>query len=991
MSLWSRIERRLTDLADELRPDELRPQLLDVQSLLSNHEIDEAYKRLQTLVRQHPQHPQSNRLLGIVLLELERPKDAIEALDRAIANGDESAETRLAKGQGHRMLQEDTLAVTEFEQARDRSGGNPTLLCRCYRGMGECYRAMRNFDKALRELRKAVAEQPHDIASLAWLSETLTTGEVAHYPEGRELAKRSIAACEADNVDAPAITWLALGRCEMKDRAWANAYRYLQDAFHTVAQQNSKYNLLEHSEVRVTLGDIQRHQKDHQGALQHYTQVLEWMPQRSDLHARIAQLHIDMGEITKGLVHYEHAAEFGTTSQILCDALAVALEHDVLEAAVRFADKVLTIVPEHPTAHIAKGLALARSGDTKAATGIFHKVLDQYNHYEAHIALGNLALEETPPPYVPNDATHHAMLALRHHPNQPRGRILLAQARAQQYAPILTDSFASSLSDQNGFHQLATAVHEIATQHPLLGAIATEAHFAAEDFDRPLLVTVMGEFSSGKSTLINAFLEQDAAPTSITPTTATINLVKFGRKRAGRIIYRDGHSETFGWDSILEKLAQLTPQQASIIQLVELLLPLPELERVNLVDTPGLNSILPEHEQIARAFIRRADAIIWVFSAGQTAKKSEATALQDIHRQGKQILGVLNKVDQLTATEIEEVTQFVHQQLGDTLEAIIPASTKQARDFQRRTGTNSLATDQQVGLDGNWSKVVQALETRFFNNARTLKYQQCNRRLTTILSRAQTRITDERTLAQTSATTLHNAADDLSEKLPAIIDDCVAQVRRQLNHATVELYRQAAQEVLQLVRPRQLPFGSHQAAPADRDYLIAFLDTGYETALAINRKLVVNAIQSYGLQASREIRKAVTTCRMEAIEDMDRSIRDAMQRTEANVFDRISFFLRGYVRGGYIDTFFRRTLAKIELSQEAVYQALIRDAPNIDTVITAPLVSQGTVALETIAERLKHWAAVADVQVYDCDVGIGKVLSTLHQYRLGLAGKLLSQ
>ena len=46
----------------------------------------------------------------------------------------------------------------------------------------------------------------------------------------------------------------------------------------------------------------------------------------------------------------------------------------------------------------------------------------------------------------------------------------------------------------------------------------------------------MGEFSSGKSSFVNAFIGADVAPTGITPTTATINVVRYGRERGGRIV-----------------------------------------------------------------------------------------------------------------------------------------------------------------------------------------------------------------------------------------------------------------------------------------------------------------------------------------------------------------------------------------------------------------------------------------------------------------------
>ena len=51
--------------------------------------------------------------------------------------------------------------------------------------------------------------------------------------------------------------------------------------------------------------------------------------------------------------------------------------------------------------------------------------------------------------------------------------------------------------------------------------------------------------------------------------------------------------------------------------MVEIFVPLDLLQRVEVVDTPGLNSLRPEHEAIARGFLTDADAIVWLFAVGQ--------------------------------------------------------------------------------------------------------------------------------------------------------------------------------------------------------------------------------------------------------------------------------------------------------------------------------------------------------------------------------------
>ena len=66
-------------------------------------------------------------------------------------------------------------------------------------------------------------------------------------------------------------------------------------------------------------------------------------------------------------------------------------------------------------------------------------------------------------------------------------------------------------------------------------------------------------------------------------------------------------------------LTALRPDEARAIRMVEIFLPVEPLRRVEIVDTPGLNSILPEHERVTRDFLQEADAIVWVFAIGQAA------------------------------------------------------------------------------------------------------------------------------------------------------------------------------------------------------------------------------------------------------------------------------------------------------------------------------------------------------------------------------------
>src|SRR5262249_2572494 len=134
------------------------------------------------------------------------------------------------------------------------------------------------------------------------------------------------------------------------------------------------------------------------------------------------------------------------------------------------------------------------------------------------------------------------------------------------------------------------------------------------------------------------------------------------------------------------------------------------LRRVEIVDTPGLNSIRAEHERVARDFLRDADAIVWVFAAGQAAKATERDALALAHTAGKRVVGVLNKIDGADAGAVEALVRHVGGTLGDLVDSIVPFSATRAR-----------AAQQAGRVDPGLATLGEVLERRFWADARELK------------------------------------------------------------------------------------------------------------------------------------------------------------------------------------------------------------------------------------------------------------------------------
>src|SRR5262249_8891722 len=112
----------------------------------------------------------------------------------------------------------------------------------------------------------------------------------------------------------------------------------------------------------------------------------------------------------------------------------------------------------------------------------------------------------------------------------------------------------------------ARALHDLAATSSL-AALAT-------DRQRPLPVAIVGEFNAGKSTLINAIIGADVAPTGVLPTTATLHHLRYAPDPIARILFREGAPRAERIVPIADLRATLASEDAGAIRRVEVLLPI---------------------------------------------------------------------------------------------------------------------------------------------------------------------------------------------------------------------------------------------------------------------------------------------------------------------------------------------------------------------------------------------------------------------------------
>src|SRR5438045_5772401 len=192
-------------------------------------------------------------------------------------------------------------------------------------------------------------------------------------------------------------------------------------------------------------------------------------------------------------------------------------------------------------------------------------------------------------------------------------------------------------------------------------------HGLLTDIREPLLFVVVGEVKAGKSSLLNALFGQEFAKVDVRPATDRVYIFRYGAE---------------------EKSVEVSPQ------LTERYLPIPFLRDFNVVDTPGTNTMVAEHQTITESFVPRADLILFVFSVVNPWSQSAWDLLSFVQKKWlKNIVFVLQQADLRDPAEIAVIRRHLQdtalQKLG-TAPPIFAVSARQA--LLARTGAPGAAS-----------------------------------------------------------------------------------------------------------------------------------------------------------------------------------------------------------------------------------------------------------------------------------------------------------
>lgn len=209
-------------------------------------------------------------------------------------------------------------------------------------------------------------------------------------------------------------------------------------------------------------------------------------------------------------------------------------------------------------------------------------------------------------------------------------------------------------------------------------------YFERRFLDEEFRIAIVGEYSSGKSTFLNALLQKDILTHATTETTAAVTrLVNVSasdpRAYTGEVVLVSGQRIQL---QNLEDIREYTTQRSvkydvvHDVASVELFLPFASSDRkIVLIDTPGLNGTAEGHRERTIDLVKQAHACIYLLQL-RGFSESDISFIRLISRYQKNFIFVQNFIDELNGAEGETLERKLEEQKKILSEQVFSSSEK---------------------------------------------------------------------------------------------------------------------------------------------------------------------------------------------------------------------------------------------------------------------------------------------------------------------------
>lgn len=224
---------------------------------------------------------------------------------------------------------------------------------------------------------------------------------------------------------------------------------------------------------------------------------------------------------------------------------------------------------------------------------------------------------------------------------------------------------------------------------------------------KELVISVIGQFKRGKTSLINHLLGADILPVGIIPLTTVVTMIHYGDKASAILQFQSGERHEIGLESLPDYISEhLNSGNHKRVDSVILSYPSPLLSKnIVLVDTPGVGSLHRHNTDASYAFVEKSDAVLFMLSVDSPVNELEKDFLLTAKRFAPKFYFVVNKIDVISQDELKEYLDYCEKIIRKLLDLdqiiLYPVSSKTGE------GIEHLFSDVKSEISGSVKEILE--------------------------------------------------------------------------------------------------------------------------------------------------------------------------------------------------------------------------------------------------------------------------------------------
>jgi len=219
-------------------------------------------------------------------------------------------------------------------------------------------------------------------------------------------------------------------------------------------------------------------------------------------------------------------------------------------------------------------------------------------------------------------------------------------------------------------------IHEISQINRTTGApdLTRPVESLLSCTDEIINIAVLGQFKSGKSSLINSLIGKDILPVGVVPVTAIVTQLKYDTQPGLKIQFNDGSELLTTLDQLPTYVTEKqNPENIKNVGLAIVAHPaLEPYSKISFIDTPGLGSFYRHNTDTTLQWLPFIGVAIISVSAERPLSEEDIQLVKGIARYCPDVILIITKTDLFNANELDEIKAYIKKSIKHALNHEIP-------------------------------------------------------------------------------------------------------------------------------------------------------------------------------------------------------------------------------------------------------------------------------------------------------------------------------